>query len=270
MKSELEVTLRKSKLAEAAPLWVWEMPQEGAHYYVGADAARGLLDPNGQAHGDFSAAVCINGNTGNQAFTYANRIPVTEFAWFLNAIGRLYNKAMLNPEVTGGDGSQVYKLLRDEHKYNNLYGWLGKDDKIRRQKATVGGWETTWKSRQKMLVVLREYIRPEQGKHVGFIKVRDKRWWQQMSNAMRDDPLLRWEIKRGHDDIFIAGCLAAVALNQYPPPKNIGGMKLLLDNPDETDMPLNYDTEPLARLRDKFMVTSGHRKAPIQERLAGI
>jgi len=94
----------------------------------------------------------------------------------------------------------------------------------------------------------------------------------QMGFCMRDDLTVRWEIKRGHDDIFVAAAIAAVALDQYPPPKNAGDSRRLLDEQAGEQLPLDYDSEPHERLRDKFYVKTLRRKAKIkgEDRLAGV
>jgi hypothetical protein len=270
--SDFPIQLRRGR-GESSPLWVWETPIDGDKYYLGADAARGNLDPDGTAKGDFSAAVCWNGITGNQAFTFAARLGVEEFAWTVNALGRYYNKALVNVEQTGGDGSQVNKLLRDKYHYPNLYGWLGKDDKRYKHIGKALGWETTYRSRQKMLIVFREFIRPiDPGATHGFLKVRDKRLVTQMGFCMRDDLTVRWEVKRGHDDIFVAAAIAAVALDQYPPPKNAGrSVRLLEREQEEADrLPLDFDNEPSARLYEKWRVHTKARKPKALDPLEGV
>lgn len=271
MSAPFEIQFRRGR-GEQSPLWIWEYPIEGDKYYIGADAARGNLDADGTAKGDFSAAVCWNGVTGNQVFTFAARLGVEEFAWTLNALGRYYHRALVNVEQTGGDGSQVNKLLRDKYHYPNLYGWKGKDDKRYRRIGVALGWETTYRSRQKMLIVFREFIRPiEPGSTHGFLKVRDKRLVTQMGYCMRDDLTVRWEVKRGHDDIFVAAAIAAVALDQYPPPKSAGQSRRLMEEGMESEqMPLDYDNDPAAALREKWYVHTGLKKAKVGDRLAGV
>jgi hypothetical protein len=268
-----EVHLHRGR-GESSPLWIWEQPIPGDKYYIGADAARGNLDTSGTAQGDFSAAVGWNGITGNQAFTYAAREGVDEFAWKLNSLARWYNKALVNVEQTGGDGSQVNKILRDRYHYPALYGWLGKDDKRYKHIGRALGWETTYRSRQKMLIVFREFIRPiDAGAKHGFLKVRDKRLLVQMGFCMRDDLTVRWEIKRGHDDIFVAAAIAAVALDQYPPPKSAGESRRLLERQmEEEQMPLDYDSEPHAALREKWWqkIKGRKPKTSAEDRLEGI
>jgi hypothetical protein len=125
-----------------------------------------------------------------------------------------------------------------------------------------------------MLIVYREFVRPiDPGATHGFLKVRDKRLVTQMGYCMRDDLTVRWEIKRGHDDIFVAAAIAAVALDQYPPPKSAGTSRRLLDEEMEGEMlPFDFDWEPHAFLREKWYQSIKGRKPRLraEDRLAGV
>jgi hypothetical protein len=256
----MAIKLRRGT-GEHSPLHIWEYPIVGDKYYIGADAARGKVE------GDFSAAVAFNGNTGEMAFSFAERRGVEPFAQTLNLLGLFYNRAMMNLEVTGGDGSHVNKLLRDDYRYSNWYIWKGRDDKLgqRPGRTPTLGYETTWKSRQRLLVVMRESVGG------GFLKIRDPRVVSQMGNAMRDDPLLRWEVTKGHDDLLIATALAAIAISDYPPPKQANRTSNVMTR-NEKDQPAFpfFESEPSARLREKFMVLEGMRMPLAEDPLRGV
>lgn len=243
---------------ENAPLWVWEFPDPDGKYYIGADAARG------KEQGDFSAAVCWNGYTGEQAFTYAARCSVDRFAWLLNALGRHYNNAMMYPEQTGGDGAHVLKLLRDTHRYPTWAPWKGRDDKLRSKPSTTIGWETTWKSRQRLLVMFRTSI------STGFLKIRDPRLVAQMSLAIRDDLDMHWEVTKGHDDIFMAAMIGAMAIDQWPPPKIQGRTANLLSRAEDQQPTLPFESEPAYRLREKFELVTGMKIEAVGDPLQGV
>jgi len=240
----MQIQLQRGR-SEKSPLWLYEYPQPNARYYIGADAARGVED------GDFSAAVGFNGNTGEQAFTWANREGVEVFAYHLNLLGHFFNRAMLNIEVTGGDGAHTQKLLRDKYRYPTWYLWRGRDDKrTGRPRADTLGYETQWRSRQRLLVSFREGISS------GACIIRDRRIFQQMSNAVRDDPLIRWEVTKGHDDIFMGAMLGWKAIDDYPPPKIAGTVTNTMEKSAQQPQPmLPFQTEPCDWLREKFRVT---------------
>ncbi|MDA4120331.1 MAG: hypothetical protein OK436_07060, partial [Thaumarchaeota archaeon] len=82
-------------------LRVWEDPIPGHYYYIGVDAARGV---EGR---DFSVAVGLDGSTGHQVFTHSGYTMPEVLAAYSNTLGRRYNKAMINPEITGGYGYTV-------------------------------------------------------------------------------------------------------------------------------------------------------------------
>jgi hypothetical protein len=256
----LQIQLQRGR-SEKSPLWLFEYPQPNARYYIGADAARGVED------GDFSAAVGFNGHTGEQAFTWANREGVEVFAYHLNLLGHFFNRAMLNIEVTGGDGAHTQKLLRDKYRYPTWYLWRGRDDKrTGRPRADTLGYETQWRSRQRLLVSFREGISS------GACLIRDRRIFQQMSNAVRDDPLIRWEVTKGHDDIFMAAMLGWKAIDDYPPPK-IAGMVVTNTMEKSTQQPqamLPFQTEPCDWVREKFRVTMKYTTKRARPMLEGV
>src|SRR5215469_15070365 len=78
------------------PLYMWEQPHGLDHYFIGVDAAKGVEE------GDFASAVGWNAETGAQAFTYAAKIGPEKLAEIVNWLGKRYNKAMVNVELTGG------------------------------------------------------------------------------------------------------------------------------------------------------------------------
>lgn len=184
-------------------LAVWALPRPGCSYYIGADAARGVES------GDFAAAVCWCAETGEQVCRFSSKIGAEDFAKVLNYLGRFYNNAMLNPELTGNLGLWTQKVLRDQFNYPNLYRWKGRDDKVSSPayKRTSLGWETTYRTRELMLVSFREGVRH------GRSKVRDRALYSQMASAQRQEGM-RWEVKQAHDDILVAAMIGWVALEQ--------------------------------------------------------
>jgi hypothetical protein len=251
------IRLRRGK-DENSPLWIWEFPDPDCKYYIGADAARGKED------GDFSAAIGWNGHTGEQAFTWSGRCSVDHFAWTLNALGLYYNKAMMYPEQTGGDGAHVLKLLRDSYHYPTWAPWKGRDDKLHAKPSMTIGWETTWKSRQRLLVMFRTNI------STGFLKPRDSRMVAQMALMIRDDLDMHWEVTKGHDDIIMAAMIGAMAIDQWPPPKLNHRTTNLMVRGTENQVSLPFETEPSFRLREKYQLVTGLAKDRVGDPLQGI
>lgn len=190
----------------------WQQPKPKLHYYIGADPARGVED------GDF-AAICIwEGETGEQAASYSEKINPSVLADVLNAVGRYYNRAMLNIELTGNSGIETQRILRDVYHYPNLYRWKGRDDKEASRRGMSFGWETQFRSREMMFVSFREAVRS------GVCLVRDERICAQMERATRSENY-RWVVERGHDDLMMAALIGWIARVQYPPP-NVHGPRV--------------------------------------------
>lgn len=254
----MTIQLRRGR-GESASLYIWEYPEPGSDYFIGGDAARGVED------GDFAGAVGFNGNTGEQAFTFSARQGVEPFAQTLYLLATFYNKAMLNVEQTGGDGAQVMKILRDRYRYSKMAPWRGRDDKRHTKPSMTIGWETNWKSRQRLLVVFRQYV------GAGDVIIRDKRIVSQMGNAVRDDPMIRWEVLKGHDDLFMAAAIAVIAMDQWPPPRRHIQSKNLLQPKDEDSVyPLPFESEPAQRLKDKWRTMQGLEMPRAGDPLEGI
>lgn len=216
-------------------LILWEDPQPGVRYYFGVDAARGIEGK------DFSAVVGINGDTGEQCVRYENEVDPEYLANFCWMLGLYFNKGMLCIELTGNLGLWVQSRLRDHYHYPNLYRWRGtRDDKIRPGGAAKGGtygWETTYRSRERLLITYRECILH------GMILLKDEEVVRQMDLATRKDAWTRWDIERGHDDVLFATMLANIARAEWHPRKLDGSYQSTL-NEEEPKALARYQPQP--------------------------
>lgn len=204
----------KAKFEKSAQgmLKVWEWPQSKCVYYIGGDAAAGYES------GDFAALVGWNGTTGKQAFSLAAHIHPEELAEQSDLLGRWYNDALLNIELTGNLGRWAQKHLRDNYFYPNLYIWKGKDDKkAGKDKSQTHGWETTSYSRGLMFDAFRECLRAGMKNLPGGIEIYDEELIRQMDIATLSEGM-KWIVEKGHDDILCGALLCIVARAQYPPP----------------------------------------------------
>lgn len=187
------------------PLRLFELPQEGSHYYIGVDAAKGVDT------GDFAAAVGWNGCTGHQAFTYSAKIGPELMGSKAFALGSYFSKAMINVEFTGGWGYVVARELRDTYHYPAQYLWRSRDESPDAKPRKALGWETTDRSRRMLLDLYRTALRR------GDLFPHDPALVSQMSRAVTELEW-RWVVIHGHDDIFMAALLGWVAKVQYHPP----------------------------------------------------
>lgn len=192
----------ESRAQLGPPLKVFEWPVEGDHYYLGVDAAKGVED------GDFAAIVGWNAETGAQAFTYAAQVGPEILSAIVNHLGRWYNNGMVNIEITGGWGYMVLKDLRDRWHYPTQYMWMSRDDRPDKKGRQAYGWETTERSRQRLLTLFRTALRREE------IIIKDIEIMQQMSKAKMEMGW-RWTVLRGHDDILMAGMIGWVAKEDH-------------------------------------------------------
>jgi hypothetical protein len=197
-------------------LAVWESPLPDHRYYIGADAATGVED------GDFAAYCILDGTTGHMVARCAERIHPEVLARNLLMAGTLYNKALINIELTGHLGRTVYQRLRDDFRYNNLYGWKGKDDKLNKPGGPgaprLGGWETTAATRRIVIDQFRAALRGGIKSQPGGIEVYDEELLYQMDLCTLTERASGWEVERGHDDILFAYFLANIGRVHYPPP----------------------------------------------------
>ncbi|HEV2521048.1 MAG TPA: hypothetical protein VGT24_01595 [Candidatus Acidoferrales bacterium] len=197
-------------IAKSSGNWlIWQNPIEGHEYFMGCDAARGKLTEDSEAIGDFAAITIYDGSTGEQVARFADRISPDTFARMIYCAAVFYNNALVNIELTGGWGRWAQKELRDVYYYPYLYGWKGKDDKVRpKGRPAVSGWETTQVSRDRMYNAFRAKLRAHE------ITVRDEELLHQMRGA--EMFYGRWEVEKGHDDILVSAFLAVVAMSDYP------------------------------------------------------
>jgi hypothetical protein len=107
-------------------LWVYQWPQAGATYVIGADVAecRVVGEDSGNSNTtDFSAAVVIKRpdvlGGAEVVATYMSRVIPEDFVTHLDVVGSLYNYATINCEING-PGLVVVKNLKRISGYANL------------------------------------------------------------------------------------------------------------------------------------------------------
>lgn len=155
---EAEEYLEKNPPAEVTDDYVmYEKPQRNDVYAAGADTAEGLVD------GDWSVLGIINVTKKRMAFRYRSRVPTGKFYQVCDYFGRMYNKALLAPELNNTGHAVVQGL--QELSYPNLYfedhlrhTTFGKKEPERTRKY---GWETTSKSRSITIEGIKQAIEGE-------------------------------------------------------------------------------------------------------------
>ena len=211
---------------------VWKDQIDGHHYYMGSDAARGDDDKDGR---DFAATVIFDGNTGEQCARFSGFVVPEIHGCYINSLGRHYNKAMSNGELTGGYGYGTLYVLRDLLHYPNLYRWKGKDDK-------VGSWasgrnavwyETTMHTRTMLFELMRAALREGAGTSGDYgVTIYDELLSAQVRMCTRKETG-RVDVKKGHDDILFGAMLANVGMRQWAPPRTMNVIKSQAREEDE-------------------------------------
>lgn len=121
---------------DRGPLRVWEVPQEGSRYVVGADVAEGL------EHGDYSCAFVIEAKSRRVVAAYHARVDTDLFGSdVLFNLGRWYNQALVGIEANN-HGLTTNKAL---HRvgYNPIYRQRPVNRGTGAQASEILGWRTT-------------------------------------------------------------------------------------------------------------------------------
>lgn len=136
---------------------MYEPPERGCIYAAGADTAEGKVDR------DYSVLAILNVTKKRMAFRYRSRAPVGKFYQVCDYYGRMYNKALLAPELNN-TGHAVILGLQEIH-YPNLYfedhlrhAAFGKKEQ---EKTRNYGWRTDQKSRQVLIEGIKQAIEGE-------------------------------------------------------------------------------------------------------------
>lgn len=149
--SDRHVEFRPS---EDGPLCVWELPQHGTMYVIGADVAEGL------EHGDYSVAHVINTKTGLVAAKWRGHIEADLFGKVtLKHLGYWYGGALVGPECNS-IGTVTCMALRD-CDYPNLYYRTSYDERTLKEHRKLG-WRTQQNTKGMMIVELAAALRPEE------------------------------------------------------------------------------------------------------------
>ena len=186
-------------------LEIFKRPEPGREYVIGADSSFGIEDED---HSKSTFEV-LDMETLEQVAEYEASTPPHIMARHLAAAGRFYNEALLCPEVQasgGGGGRELIVYLRNDHKYYNLHQWK-QGDKVGAEKAHLVGWETTSKTRPRMIARLREVIMERS------CIIHSQKLLQQLSDFGENESG-RLEAIQGHDDLLFAFGIALVSRSE--------------------------------------------------------
>ncbi len=131
-----------------APFKVWEQPQEGREYVIGADVA--------DVGDDKSVATIMDKSQGKTVARWRGDIEPSEFGELLEQLGRYYNNALMGVEINN-HGLTTVQRLRDLN-YQNMYRReRGKDERWEEFTSKLG-WLTNRQTKPLMIDGLAEAI----------------------------------------------------------------------------------------------------------------
>ena len=129
---------------------IWQEPQMGRHYSIGADVAEGLIE------GDYSCGVVGDNTTFDMVAMWHGHIDPDLFGEELIKLGKYYNNAYLGVENNNHGLTTLTTIKRKE--YWNLY-FTKIHDKISDKYTQKMGWSTTAATKPFMIDKLAEFIR---------------------------------------------------------------------------------------------------------------
>lgn len=180
------------KSLPGAPMKVWEQPQEGRQYVIGADVA--------DVGEDKSVATIMDKDKGKTVARWRGDIEPSEFGELLEQLGRYYNKALVGVEINN-HGLTTVQRLRDMN-YEKLYRReRGKDERWEEFTSKLG-WLTNRQSKPLMIDALAEAI------NTGKIIDHDLEFIRECFTFVIDDKG-RTEAQEGsHDDTVMSTAIA--------------------------------------------------------------
>jgi len=111
------------EVSERGALHVWERPQKGHGYVIGADTSEGIdvNEGTGTADPDYSVGDVFEAAVGIQVAQLRERLTPSEFGRYLFELGKWYNWAYIVPEVNGIGQSTVDSLIALGYPSDRLY-----------------------------------------------------------------------------------------------------------------------------------------------------
>jgi len=197
----------------AGPWCVWEAPIRerfdkntgrslpANRYVVSVDASSGEAT-------DFAAIQVVCVETLAQVAEYQAKVDPDLLALEAYRIGRVYNDALVVPEITGGWGFTIVREL-ERLGYGRLYT-RPVQDRLRKQWTDKLGWDTTSKTRAVMLDTLERVLRERE------FELRGERTLAELLTFVRDKDGRPAAQPGCCDDLVVTIAIAATICDQMP------------------------------------------------------
>lgn len=176
-------------------LTMWNIPESGKHYIIGADTSEGL----GQ---DYSAFHVLSQDGIQIAQFASNKIKPFQYAELINDMGIYFNHALLVVEKASA-GHSVVDKLRHEYKYQNMYKYKEYDARGNVKKKV--GFVTNQKSKSIMIQDFIELFETNQ------IVINSKDLLNEMKMFQFNDGKMEATIGF-HDDLVMSFAMAIVGI----------------------------------------------------------
>lgn len=122
---------------------IYKDPDPDCFYVVGGDVSEGVTG------GDYSVAIIFNRRTGEEVAFYRGLIAPDKFGEILNKWGRIYNNALMAPEVNN-HGLTTITILK-QLLYPSMYFRPSKFEVVGAPWSDKLGWKTTKMTRTLMI-----------------------------------------------------------------------------------------------------------------------
>ena len=197
-------------------LLVWEAPRKGHRYVVSADIASGQrLD---YSVADVTRVSTIREPAEQVAQFRTNTIDESDFAYILDAIGRLYRgRDDLDALIAVETNAMGVSTVRELHKhigYSNLFLWQYWDVADDKDVSKRIGWTTSARSRPIMLQHYVHLVR-QVDPLTGFpdYRINSPATIEELSSFQSPGPLWLAEAVDGaHDDCIMAGAIGQIVI----------------------------------------------------------
>jgi hypothetical protein len=181
-----------AKPVPGSPLKIWEQPQEGVKYVLGADVS--------DVGDDFSVATVMRTDKTKTVARWRGDVEPSEFGEIINDLGVWYNHALVGVE-SNNHGLTTIQRLRDM-RYRNLYRReRGLDERFEEFTSKLG-WRTDRKTKPLMIDALAEAIAKEK------IDDRDIVFIRECLSYVIDDRGRTNAQEGEHDDTVISTAIA--------------------------------------------------------------
>lgn len=193
-------------------LQVWEEPQVGHRYVIGADTSEGGL-------GDFHAAVVLDVQGVHHVATLRARDGVTpnQFARLLDDLGTMYRNRGQQAYLGVERRSSGYTVLSEleELKYDNLHSEIARVE--RRRPVYEPGLMISAGTKRPLVNELQEAVRTAR------LVTHDRVLMEEMTNYVqeRESGVVKSHAAgRGNDDMVSAMMIALRMIEEAPPPRS--------------------------------------------------